>query len=546
MEYKFETYVVDKNFTSGEINATLQRGDVIEVDMKNRVARHNGNIRPVKSIISAINQGWIRKPSEKELNYIRQKGVAPSRQYTSPDLNKLAKERSRAMQETIPQDLRGEDQNEEGGIQSTSINKIQSSDQYDSPHGARTQRTAGTKDDPQVPVTKSLKTEEDLTKAAAGIRETSNPDDLIKAQLDAQKVVTSEEDLLGEETKVAGDLSDHIKAAEEAEKEVVDPTTLEKFKNETDAPPEVVVYPKELRFEFPVKGNLTSEKIKLMEEMAVDKLQHLYLYCVGRDKDEGYVEPRKITAKAKEILDRRKPKPNFGGNKDVNPNKRVEAAASTRIVEIVAQSKEQQLNFAQMKATLEVVQELIDYYSKKDKEFSQKLQEVYNSRVRHGAKPGSTTKESNNTFDHRSSLSPGEAGIASVFGGQKVTSNNKPVVQDKRSRQFTTGVEVFEDNQDMLNEVGSTKPISLPELNQSSKAIDVSPVNHREGETLVSHIGNQESPVEARQAVGSEEGDQQSLSLGRYDVNKAAKRAGLNDPNIQDISGEISVGTNFD
>lgn len=541
----FQLYIVENPFNSGELRTSLPKGEVVEVDIMQRRARYAGRVFQVKTILSAIRQGWLRAAQQKEVDHIRQHGVSPLRRFQSPDLTAISKERHQQMQDTIPEDLKGEDHLQVAGEQARTLGEIQTPDQYHQVGGAQTNRIAGSLERPQVPHSEAL------TEGAQPLVRGTLPDS------PALRPVTPQEQIPGHPAQELPEgasgiippnvsIEDAIAAAEEEAPSEEQLAFVEAKLKESG---EKEDYPKKLRFDFDYKHRLSKKREQKMKDMPLQDLHHLMLFLQGRDIADN--TDRQITKKATETFNQRIHQLALRNRASRKAEIKEEVAPILPPTDFsfnfdVNAKDVQQIHLSQMVLSIDQVGELIEYYAKVRPDFAKKLTEIRDHRVRSAGGP---SKEGN----WGDSLQGAEAGVAKQFGGgRKIAPNHGSEIKNPRADGmrtskpapnhtpgFLAGAEIINDNQQLINAVTDTQPIIPPtidEMHQDQKAIDV----QIPGDTQTEDVGNQPPPPEVSPLIGTEEGNIQIQSLGdRIDQARKAERIGGND--VQDISSSVNL-----
>lgn len=570
---QFQLYVIRKEFRSGEMNITLAVGDVIEVDTIRRVCRYRGQEKPVRAILSAIGLQWITPPRPDEMEAIRRTGTSQDRKYDTPDLAKIQADRATAMRDTIPEDMREEVSSglSEEVVQSMRMGDVQAPNQYNVEGHETVQRVAGQQDMPQDPVTSVVAADspprssapEAPTVPAPGttaatdpvmdrVREMAARQDKINGPASPpidEMAKTADVDGVAEEPMADDDPDlaayDHIPTEEE----------LAELKDTVDAADKEPTYDGD----FDYKKRMSKAREEEVRKMPLAELAQLSTFLIHRDKVEE--KSRKITQIIRDIFHEREAKESRLPAKETPAGKAVrtasEAPASVPTKAPVPQNSftppsPDMLSFnfdttlpdnailhaASMSLSAAQANELAAAYNEVGHPLAKRLADIARQRISNAGPQNIDKVPGESVEDPRAkatpSIDPTEGDIVNaVLGGSReIVPNHNP------NQNPNVGAIVGASDDDILNS-GSPAPPSLPSMNQSSKPIDVSPVNLRPGETEVMDVGNQPAPGEAQSFIGSEEGVTQVK-----DISGATSRA-LNgqpegrDPNVADISGSI-------
>lgn len=467
MDSQFEIFVVQQAFRSGELGtAAIQQGEVLEIDRKNRLARYQGgSAKKVKSILSGIDNGWLRPASEQEKAYIRKHGVAPSRKYESPDLQKIMQERTKVMQDTIPEGARGQDEDGVESSQAITLDQARTKDQYKTPQGAKTAQDKGSEKAPPQPKNAALvDMTEDPTMAEAGV-------------------------YVGEAT------DDEIAAAEEGAPSEEDLALIEKEAGERAKPPTY-------EGDFDYKKRISAERREQLETMDFGELTQLKNFLIYRDKSEQ--KDRKITGHVAEVWEKRKEE---DSDEDDESETQAPPPADLSFNFDVTTAEPYVLHLANMTLEVEQVQELAEYYQSWKPRLAKKLAKIVKSRT---VKSGGRKSNKNYNQDpelFNPSMTEEEASLVGKLGGQRL--KTKPQ-QEKPKRGPNLNATPVADDQDLLATI-EDRETTVPEM-AGQDVMELSEQDHHvEGGTEVQMIQTGEAAVQ--RGVGSEEGIVQALNL---------------------------------
>jgi len=576
-EFKCTLYVVEQKFRSGELNQTLQRGDVLEVDVSRRLARFKGGQpREIKAVLSAINQGWIRVARNDELEFISKHGYAPTREFETPDFEKIQADRAKAIQDTIPEDAKGEDLM--GDIEKTSsrtLSEVQVKDTYDTGRGAKTQRAQGSAERPNTPDVESLTGDVD-------IRTSAKPDkpkvSVSEPKITEPKSSTKSPSESTDEPTYEGDFDykkplsrDRIAQLGAMEMEELERLLafLRHRDNKDGKPRNVTAKVEEVHDDrksgdvlaydgsFDYKKPVSKKRIEELKAMPFEELEQLFKFLETRDQKDG--KERVVTEKVKEVYTERiaekVAEPDGAMEEEVleglieedSVPQEGDAENPSQVVSVsfdfnFDQPMPNQLSQARMTLTLAQVRELADTYRKiGNNKVAKQFDAIVAERSRKGGDEKRTENQSPNPNQHRPSIAQDEQGIIGAMTGKNPQQG--PLQQ---SKQFKTGAETFleGDEQDLLNAATTEGPMDIAKL-AGKEAVEISPVGQTENETRLTDVGNQGPPPEAIQVVGSEEGETQVMPLGDK-LAKGAKAERITGNDVQDISGAFSPGTDLD